>query len=296
MSLLREIQNAAIDSNVELPVLLRKCKLLASRLGNSDFTNWVEYELNGYPEEEKCPSYRILKVSSKGHFSGAFGSGLRNADIPTANLPEELRHHLENFSLKQGVAALETLAKESKPLQAPWDSNITARFAADFYENMNCLQAWRPISQNSLVAILDIVKNKILSFCIEIERSNPDAGESLLNSEPIQQEKVTQIFNTNIFGSGHNIATGSTHVNQTNKNNDKALFDGLLNSISTVDGEKNKINELKKIVEAMQRTQGTNSFMEHYKRFMSCLSDHAGVFNVAVAPYMPALANLVTWA
>lgn len=48
MSLLREIQDAAISSDVELAVLLRKCKVLAARLGSNEFKSWVESELSGY--------------------------------------------------------------------------------------------------------------------------------------------------------------------------------------------------------------------------------------------------------
>jgi len=53
VSLLREIQEAAIDSRVELTTLLRKCKVLAARLGNVEFKEWVEQELNGYKSKEK---------------------------------------------------------------------------------------------------------------------------------------------------------------------------------------------------------------------------------------------------
>ena len=45
MSLLREIQNAAIDGGVKLQTLLRKCKVLAARLGNDEFSQWVDAEL-----------------------------------------------------------------------------------------------------------------------------------------------------------------------------------------------------------------------------------------------------------
>ncbi len=51
MSLLREIQNAAVDETVSLAVLLRKCKILAARLGNIEFKTWVDKELNGYDND-----------------------------------------------------------------------------------------------------------------------------------------------------------------------------------------------------------------------------------------------------
>lgn len=45
MSLLRDIQNDVIDANVDISVILRKCKVLAVRLGNEPFENWVDQEL-----------------------------------------------------------------------------------------------------------------------------------------------------------------------------------------------------------------------------------------------------------
>ena len=45
MSLLREIQNDAVNSKVKVSDLLRKCKILAARLGNDDFKIWIDSEL-----------------------------------------------------------------------------------------------------------------------------------------------------------------------------------------------------------------------------------------------------------
>jgi hypothetical protein len=49
VTLLRDIQAAATESSVPVGVLLRKCKVLAARLGDERFAEWVELELNGYP-------------------------------------------------------------------------------------------------------------------------------------------------------------------------------------------------------------------------------------------------------
>ena len=53
MSLLREIQDSAVDAREPIGALLRKCKILAVRLGSSEFKSWVENELNGYPEKSE---------------------------------------------------------------------------------------------------------------------------------------------------------------------------------------------------------------------------------------------------
>jgi hypothetical protein len=63
MSLLREIQEDAIDSGVSIEDLLRKCMLLAARLGNEEFKKWINQELNGYSTKEELPKYRIINTS-----------------------------------------------------------------------------------------------------------------------------------------------------------------------------------------------------------------------------------------
>jgi hypothetical protein len=93
MSLLREIQATAVDSSSDIATLLRKCKILAFRLGNDDFKNWIDQELNGYSEISDLPQYRKISVQSGGHFSGPFGSGLNNAPIPSLCLPETIKRN-----------------------------------------------------------------------------------------------------------------------------------------------------------------------------------------------------------
>lgn len=60
MTLLREIQAAATDGTVEISTVLRKAKILASRLKNREFGQWVDCELNGYSDVADLPPYRIL--------------------------------------------------------------------------------------------------------------------------------------------------------------------------------------------------------------------------------------------
>lgn len=58
MTLLREIQAAATEADVPLPTVLRKCKVLASRLRHEPLKEWTDRELNGYPSLNALPDYR----------------------------------------------------------------------------------------------------------------------------------------------------------------------------------------------------------------------------------------------
>ncbi len=296
MSLLREIQDAAIDSKTDLASLLRKCKVLAARLGSEEFKSWVDAELSGYREVEDLPEYRILHVTSKGHFSGAFGSGMNNADIPLMCLPEKFRETMARSNMMEPVASIEALVIKSDggTAQEPWNPDFVAMVGQKIYQGMNCMQAWKVIPITALIAALDEIRNRILNFVLEIEAQDPAAGEAALNSMPVPPEKVNQIFNTYISGSVGNVATGSHSFEQHATNNDTnaELFSQLLEALQSV-GQPEITMPLCDNIEEMRSNQGTEGFKKHYQHFMSLLSNHMTVLGPVVAPFLPALAAIV---
>ena len=180
-----------------LASLLRQCKILATRLGSAEFGAWVDNELSGYKSVDDLPDYRIFQVSSKGDFFGRYKQ-LRNADIPLSRIPENYRESISHCYLRESVASIEALVEESAEglISVPWNSDFVASVSAEIYQDMRCMEAWKVLSRTSLIAILDEIRNRILSFVLEIEAENPEAGEAEINSEPVPSEKVTQIFNT----------------------------------------------------------------------------------------------------
>ena len=293
MSLLRDIQNSAVDANEPIGTLLRKCKILAARLGNEEFEVWVERELNGYCDKNSFPKYGILNVASKGYFSGGFGSGMKNADIPMLRIDERFREQLFISYLSQPVSSIESLIKESDgtSVQEPWPSDVTALFGTNIYQNMNCLQAWKVIPVNTLVGVIDMIRSRVLNFVLKIEAEDPEAGDAPLNSKPVAEEKIKQIFNTYISGDVQNVATGSTGVEQNahiNKNSD--VFSELIRSLDDVGANE----QITGVVKDMRDSKDTNSYSLHYKEFMSMLSDHMQVYGPAVAPFLPALTAMLS--
>lgn len=219
MSLLREIQSDAVDANVDVSVVLRKCKVLAARLGNEDFKLWVERELNGYPSKDDLPEYRVLRVQSRGHFFGMFQSALKNAVIPPSVIPEEFRDFVNTEYLMQPISFYASLivgAKGSKgTLRSPWPADLIVAVQSKIYQDMNLGEAWKVIPYGAIVALLDTVRNRILSFVLEIEAEAPDAGEAPPDARPIPEERVTQVFQTYVMGNVTTLAAGSQTITQT---------------------------------------------------------------------------------
>lgn len=99
MFLIRSIQAEAIEAATSVSSLLRKCKLLAARLDHAQLAQWVEQELNGYPDDADLPAYRVTCAYSYGNFAGPFSTAT-DLQTPVTVLPE----HCTSITAPRGWA------------------------------------------------------------------------------------------------------------------------------------------------------------------------------------------------
>lgn len=211
MTLLRDIQDASIDPEVGIGVILRKSKVLSARLGHKLFAQWVDRELDGYAEERDLPPYRVLHVESKGHFFGMFGSGIRFATIPSGSVPKEYRDRVTKALLMQGAPVYEEILRsaDKSDLRSAWDANLVALVGSGIYERMTCAEAWQVIPRARIVELVETVRNRVLNFALEIESQLPTGNNSDPDPTAIPNQRVTQIFNTVVMGDKNAIAAGN---------------------------------------------------------------------------------------
>lgn len=207
MSLLEEIQNEAVDKNSDLGTILRKCKVLAARLGSEPLENWLIWESNGYPDNVQVPEYRIWPLEVKGHFYGPFGTGLENAPIPHACLPEKSRASYERYESRISISGIEDALKETGAGSIRVSTgDLAIALGNNVYKNQNCVQAWAQFSTSNLVELLNAVRNRVLDFSLALWKENPNAGDQKSNSESsVEPSRVTQIFNTKVYGGSANL-------------------------------------------------------------------------------------------
>ena len=212
LNLLEDIQNDAIDSSSDLGSLLRKCKVLAARLNSVQFEDWLVWESNGYPEDVPVPEYRIWSLEIKGHFSGSFGSGLKNAPIPTAVLPEALQNLYNAYEFRMSIGAVESnLLKHDDGMIQISTGDLALTLGTSVYRNMNCLQCWAEFGPANLDELLNAVRQRVLDFSLAVWKEHPNAGEiNSDSSESISPDKITQIFHTNVYG-GNTSVTGTAN-------------------------------------------------------------------------------------
>lgn len=261
MSLLRQIQSDAIDSATSISDILRKCKLLAAHLGNDEFNAWVEYELNGYRCKDDLPEYRVLNVQSYGDFSGYGGSGAKNTIIPPSTIPKKYREYVTREYLMDPISYYESLITENTKtgnLKVDWNADLLAYVSTKILRNMSCMSAWKLIPRGSINALLDTVRNRILSFVIDIETKAPHAGEVPLNTRPVTDEQVSQAFNTIIVqGNVANLASSGSQVIINVIPHDFSSLSQYLKSLGISESD---LNDLKKAISEDAHPSGQEKF------------------------------------
>ena len=211
MSLLTEIQAAATDPAHSTADLLRKCQILAFRLGHAPFKEWVSHELNGYPDEATLPAYRgPFQGDIKADTHGAFGSEVRNVQVPDYSIPAEVRDVAKEMSFYQGVGVLTSIVEDAQrtgqtviATQFPVGVAVLTRVVVD----QQTVRMWKELPVAVVAGILDAVRSKGLECTLEIEVENPEAGEATPGgAPPVPLARADNIFNTTIYGG--NVAVG----------------------------------------------------------------------------------------
>lgn len=219
MTLLREIQDSAVGTDASVEVLLRQCIVLAVRLHHAPLREWAQLELNGYPDDVPLPEYRPkFGTQVLGDFVGPFGSGGKNLGLAPASIPEQFalaKEFLFSSEVRQRVAEIENLlASGETSFQIPWPMNFVAALQGCFYQHMNLVGARQIIPATVLSSTLSGIRDRVLQFALDIETENPNAGEAAPDERPIEEQRVTQIFNQQFYGDHAAVATGGRDVVQ----------------------------------------------------------------------------------
>ena len=128
------------------------------------------------------------------------------------------------------------------------------------YEHKNCIQAWAELGEGNLIELLNIVRNRILDFALAVWKESPTAGEgSDSTSRNIDPSRVTQIFNTTVYGGAANLVGSATNspVSFTVLQNDLASLEKAFRDNGVQDKD---VEELRVAVTSDERPQKAGSF------------------------------------
>ena len=217
MSLLQQIQESVVEEGADLGSILLKLKLLAARLDSDILEEWVKHESAGYPEDVEVPFYRVTNVIYNGTFSGSYGKILKNASIPPYFIEKHAGEKWIKHKVREGIAVINKIAEQSDSgsefgLNA---SNLTILLNDNVFSGYSCIGISATIPKTEFYEIIQAVRNRILEFTIELERSVPEAmqvSHSQLGFNKANKEQVQQISQQIFYGSVNTAVAGGANA------------------------------------------------------------------------------------
>ena len=231
MGFLESIQADLIDHNKSIASTLLKLRLLAAKLGSDELTEWIKYEAEGYPQDAKIPTYRVVPISFSGTFQGLIDR-VQNAPIPPLLIKKFAGESWVTSKIRESAAAVENMASQNDGLHLDL-SNLMVVLRGKVYPDYNPVEIVGFISQTPLIEMSNAIRNRLLEITIEIAKKIPGAEGVELASISSSPEVTTQIFHQTIHGNMTNIqSTGADATIQVtiNKHDLESLKTGLLRS------------------------------------------------------------------
>ena len=209
MGYIDTIQADLVDHNRPIAGALLKVRLLAAKLGSEELAEWIKNEAQGYDTDADIPPYRIVPIFVSGTFRGPFGSGVRNAPIPSLLLKEIVGAEWTKYKIRQSAAAVEELTTQQNGLQLDM-SNLMLALRGKIYPDLEPVQFVGSVSRTAIIDVANAIRNRILEITVEISNKIPNIDGAAITSIGKNPEVATQIFHQTVHGNVTNIqSTGA---------------------------------------------------------------------------------------
>ena len=201
--LTKSIETNCYTQEVKLPDILRQCKSLAHKLDYLPLKNWADYELAGYSDNTQLPSYRIFKnVPLFGDLLGNHYGGILTIKQQPLTLKQDFielgKDILHTVQFFQNVADLQATVDFSNGQSFHFSLPSTIYYYLESNTNASIVNAYRLLSVNTIVGILDNVKTRILDFTLELQDIPLSLQDDTSTPLNFKKEEVERIFQENI--------------------------------------------------------------------------------------------------
>lgn len=239
-----ELQKDIIENKEDLLSILRKAKVISVKLGLDDFAKWIDLELNGYQNFSDIPEYRnvIGEVKAKNPYYGL---------IPVM-MPSSIAEQLNSRKLFNPISELIGLIGNDKTISMAIPSEISELLCKNSGVHFPC---YFIIPSNSILGIIESVKNHLLEWCLKLEKDGilgseyefDEIEKAKAKNIPQQINYYGTIVNGNISNS--QVVSGNNNSNNVNINDLSKMIDEINDSIKNEIINENDKREALEILE-----------------------------------------------
>ncbi|MCC9019793.1 hypothetical protein [Flavobacterium lipolyticum] len=243
------IEDLTFDK-ISLSQALTRAKIIAYKINNNDFKEWLVGEINGGYKGRKLPKHRIIPCDIYAEVSIPF-QGTKTIPMDVTSIKDLAGDHSFNeMRITQSIGTLELGQSQSGKNQYGYEyfpMDLTNHFKKMTDEGDSIIAIKRRIQLSQIDYILEQTKQRLLDTLLELNEKFPNLENDYVDSNANNQ-KVQNIITQNIYGnnSNSNIAVGD-NINQSIVADQK--IEELINELQKLGVDSNETNELKGILE-----------------------------------------------
>jgi hypothetical protein len=251
---------------------LLKTKVLLHQLGKKELTGWINNELNGYPEEDDVPKYRILSAHVRGNMSNAVARYSKH-QIPIAHLKEDECQSLQTVYMRESLSVLAEFGKGDGQLRKPIAMELNGYLSEGLGNGFHVELAWSEVSKIHVGGILVQVRSRLLDFLLDLKDSLGGATSESEIKEKSSALDMTSMFNNAIFGPNTTIVVGDNNVQRIESYIIQGDFDSLRRQLKHLGIDDAAIDELNQI-ESHEKSEPDKKTLK--ERVTGWLKEQAG--------------------
>jgi hypothetical protein len=138
------------------------------------------------------------------------GAAINDAVLAPSSMPQGFEGWAAKCYFAEPIAVFDSFLQGGKdPLRKAWPQDLVLRVRDSFYKGYSLVQAWQEIPKLKVIEVLDQVRNRVLSFALEMQQDIGNTDEDLAKADP---SGVDQRVIANIYGGQNIIATTAHHM------------------------------------------------------------------------------------
>lgn len=269
-SLVLQLQSEAIDDSASISGLLMKAKLVAAKLGLDDLTEWIEFELGGYPSREQVPPYRRFQCKPE-----ALNPYVGWIPIDFGVIPKKILYEFTTIYMQESISSVEKHAAGSGKLEMSMPAMLTQMLYSGRNSEDRFKISWR-FSANVLSGVLTAVRDRILTWSLDLEKQGI-LGEGV--SFSFREKEIAGMvfkndFNGAVINNSGVMASSTGDVTQNNEMNVKS-FDSLRNELKRIGVDDAEIDELHQAIENSEQPITEVGFSQNISDWIGKISGKA---------------------
>lgn len=237
-----------VYDTISLSQGLTRAKLIAYKINNETFKDWIYKELNGYSNSDTLPDYRVISCDLYATINVPF-QGTRNIPVDATASDKQLNGIIYKANIVQSIATIEENIN-SKQGEYGYE-NLPQGLVQTFREMTNSpelMEVHRRIQISQLNHIINITKQKLIDTLLELDKAFPNLENEYAATTEANKTANT-IITTNIYGGNVNSNVGigdSIHQSQIMDNSNS--IEEKLDGIQKIGIDEEQIREIRDII------------------------------------------------